>query len=106
SRSPTRQLDATRPEYMQFKQLPLDIDGRTFIAHTLQHLAQNDIRETKPSPAEFVIEPLGLQIADGSEIVDPDRGVDDDHVGYLVARLRRDCSRSPSQATLPRSLRM
>jgi hypothetical protein len=24
----------------------------------------------------------------------------------LVARPRRDCSRSPSQATLPRSLRM
>src|SRR5262249_54380673 len=90
SRSVPRQFDTASLEYLQFEQLPLDSDGRTFIAQALQHLAQNDVGETQPSPAEFAIEPLGFWIADGSEIVDPDRRVDDDHVGYLVARPRRD----------------
>jgi hypothetical protein len=105
SGSVPREIDATRLEYLQLQQQLLDIDSRTLIPHALQDLAQDDVYETQPSPTKLLIKPIRFRSAAASEIVDPNGRIDNHHV-YFAARPRRERSRSPSQAILPRSRRI
>lgn len=101
-----RQLDAGCFKYFQLEQLPLDVFRDRLIANALKNFAENQIREPETLPIEFHVEPLGLGIRDSLEVIDPNSRVDDHHAAYLATRPRRDASRSPSQATLPRKRRM
>jgi hypothetical protein len=98
------QIDTARVEHLKLQQLALDIFGN-FVANTLQDFTENQVDEAQALAIEFHMNPIGFGIRNAFQVVDPDGGVDDDHVGYFATRPRRDVSRSPSQVTFPRNRR-
>jgi hypothetical protein len=89
------------------KEFGLDSRELVLVPNPLQYLAKNEICQPEPLPLQFAIQPTCFWIFGAPQIVDPHRGVDDDHrPAYSRTRVRRDWSRSPSQSTFPRSLRI
>jgi hypothetical protein len=93
-------------EHFQLEELALDILRSELTTNALEDFAEDHIRESKTLLIELRMEPLGLGIRSALEVIDPNRGVDDYHASYCADRPRREASRSPSQATLPRKRRM
>jgi hypothetical protein len=86
-----RQLDTACLEYFQLEQLPLDISCDRLIAHALEHLAENQISETKALSIELRIKPVGLRIPDAMKVIDPDSSVDDNHARLLRNATQAGC---------------
>jgi hypothetical protein len=77
------QLDTACLEYFQLEQLPLDISCDRLITNALKGFAENQIHESETLLFKRRIEPLRLGIRHTLKVVDPDRGVDDNHAGLL-----------------------
>jgi hypothetical protein len=99
------QIDTARVEHFKLQQLVLDIFGNNLVANTLQDFTENQVDEAQALAIESHMNPIGFGIRNAFQVVDPDGGVDDDHVGYFATRPRRDVSRSPSQVIFPRNRR-
>lgn len=65
----------------------------------LQHFGQDQVADGQGLDAQQAVQALDLRGRDAPEEVDPDAGVDEDHPSVRIA------SRSPSQASRPRSSR-
>src|SRR5216684_9279099 len=105
SRGVASQRHASCREHLQLQQLLFSRLRRRFVAEALQHFAQDDVGQPQTLPVELPAQPRRLRVSRALQIVDPDRGVDDDHA-YFAVRPRRDALRSPFQATLPRNRRI
>ena len=68
--------DFTIPPADQSPALSLE---REIIADALQHFAEDDIGEPKTLAVEFCVQPVRLGILRALEVINPDRGVHDDH---------------------------
>jgi hypothetical protein len=97
ARGVANQVDAAGLEDLELEQLPLDSDRSRLVANTLKHFADDQIRDAKPLPIELRIEPVRLRVPDAAEVIDPDRGVDDDHDELL----RDSAAAGPLEITLP-----
>jgi hypothetical protein len=53
------------------------------ISDTLKSLAENQVRQSKPLPTELAIKVIGLFVPQTPQIVDPNRGINDDHRSLL-----------------------
>ena len=75
----SRQRNAARLEHLELCQLLLNLIGGQLVADTLQHLAEDEIDQSKSLALEFGVQPVGLGILRALEVVDPHRAVDDNH---------------------------
>jgi len=72
-----------------FKELELakfaeDAFGRLLISHALKNFAKNQIRQSKALPTKLTIKVVGLVVLQTTQIVDPDRGINDYHWQLLL----------------------
>ena len=72
-------FDTAGFEHVQLEQLAFDLVRHGLIANTLQDFAENQVDNRQTLAVEFHMKPIGFGIRDALEVVDPDRGVDDDH---------------------------
>lgn len=66
-------------EHLQLQQAPLDLLRGRIVADALQHLAEDDIGQSETLAIEFRVQPLRFRIVYAVEVINPNRGVDDDH---------------------------
>ena len=50
----------------------------------LENFAQNQVRGSEALPTELAIKVVGLTILSATQVVDPDRGINDDHLWLFV----------------------
>lgn len=62
------------------------------IPNTLQHLAQDEIREAQPLPLQLAVQPPRFWILGAAQVVEPHGRVNDDH-GYTMTESARDVTR-------------
>jgi len=74
------QRHTTCVEELQLQQPPLHVLRDYVVANALQHFAQDDVGKRKPLAVEFSVQPVRLAIVRALEVINPDRGVHDDHV--------------------------
>lgn len=67
---------------------------------------RDEVGKAQALVLELAVKPVGFGVEGAGEIVNPDCGVDDDHIGLVALRPRRDWLRSPCHWILPRSWRM
>lgn len=94
-----RERHATCLEHLAFGQRSLHLFGGHIAVDSLQHFAEDDIREPEALAIELGVQPICFGISRTLEIADPDGGIDDDHA-YLASRSRRDALRSPCSMVL------
>lgn len=70
---------AAHGEDLEFPELPVQLRRLCLSSDSLQDLAQNDIRERKPLPLQVRIKPFRVGGVCTLEVVDPDRGIDNNH---------------------------
>ena len=73
------QLLATSFENLELTKFAQDSYKRILISDALQSFAENQVRQPKALPTEFPIEVVGLFVLHTAQIVDSDRGINDDH---------------------------
>jgi hypothetical protein len=81
----SRQVNAACLQHFKLQQLALHIGSRGLIPNALEHFAENEVGDSKTLALELCVEPIRLGIRHTTEVVDPDRGIDDDH-GTLLRR--------------------
>jgi hypothetical protein len=55
------------------------IGSSGFIPNALEHFAENEVGDSKTLALELCVEPIRLGISNTTEVVDPDRAIDDEH---------------------------
>src|SRR5262245_61927059 len=79
SRGLLRQSDAPRLKHFQSEQLALNVLCRSLALNALQDFAQDQIGDAQALAIELRVKPIGLWIRGPPEVVNPDRGVNDNH---------------------------
>src|ERR1700690_951366 len=73
------QFLASGLEYLELAKFTQDSHERLLVCDPLKSFAENQVRESKALATELAFEVIGLVVPHAAQIVDPDRGVDDDH---------------------------
>jgi hypothetical protein len=76
----TCQLHATRFEDFALRQCFFHLPRGDIVAYSLQYLAENDVRQREPLTAQLIVEPIRLGVFCALKIIDPDGGINDNHV--------------------------
>jgi hypothetical protein len=106
------QLLATSFENLELTKFAQDSYKRILISDALQSFAENQVRQPKALPTELAIEVVGLFVLQTAQIVDPDRGINDDHrtllcksreTGLLEVSIPTDLASKPPNGGLPPS---
>ena len=61
-----------------------DAFGRVLISYALKNFAKDQIRQSKALPTKLTIKVVGLAVLPTTQIVDPDRGINDHHWQLLL----------------------
>jgi hypothetical protein len=77
------QVLATRFEYLEPTKFAQHSRKCILISDTLKGLAENQVRQSKALPTELAIKLIGLVVLQTAQIVDPKRGINDDHRSLL-----------------------
>jgi hypothetical protein len=83
SRSLDSQFLTTSLKYLEPAKFTQDSCERLFVPHTLKRLAENQINQSKPLPAKLAIKVVGLFVPQTAQVVDANRGINDDHRSLL-----------------------
>jgi hypothetical protein len=75
-----RQILASRGEYLESRQLPLDTSEFRISLNSLQDFTQNEIGQSEAPSAEFLIKPVRLRIRRSRQVIDPDSRIHDGHL--------------------------
>jgi hypothetical protein len=79
SRGLDSQLLATGLEDLELAKVAQDSCECLLPSDTLKSLAKNQVRESKALPIKLAVKIIGLLVPQAAQIVDPDRGINDDH---------------------------
>jgi len=77
------QLLATSFENLELTKFAQHSCKCILISDTLKSLAENQVRQSKALPTELAIKVIGLIVLQTAQIVDPNRGINDDHRSLL-----------------------
>jgi hypothetical protein len=81
-----REFRAARWKYLAPAEFGKHAIESALVGNALQHLAQNDVYHAQAPALKFCLQPLHLGIAGVAKIINPDRGINDDHGCYSAAR--------------------
>jgi hypothetical protein len=73
------QFLATGLEYLELAKFVQDSCERLIASDTLKSLAENQIGQSEALPTKLAIKVVGLFVPQTTQIVDPDRRINDDH---------------------------
>jgi hypothetical protein len=93
------QVRAANVDLVELPEQPSGFVEPLVVLEALQDLRQNQVANHQSFDAKILIQPLGLRRRLVAEEVDPDAGIDKNHLSRLIA------SRSPTHSYLPRNLR-
>jgi hypothetical protein len=74
------QILASRGEYLESRQLPVDTSEIRISLNSLQDFTQNEIGQSEASSAEFSIKPVRLRVRRSRQVIDPDSRIHDSHL--------------------------
>src|ERR1700680_1702484 len=78
-RSLDSQFLTTSLKYFELAKFTQDSCERLFVSDTLKSLVENQTMQSEEVPTKLAIKVVGLFIPQTAQIVDPDRGINDDH---------------------------
>src|ERR1700687_3463179 len=73
------QFLTTGLEYLKLANFTQDSCERPIVSNTLKNLAENQVRESQALTTELAVKVIGLFVPQTAQIVDPDRGINDNH---------------------------
>src|SRR5271167_3010803 len=74
-----RQIDSARIEELEVQKFAPHLSKINVSPDSLQYLAQDQVGQPQTLPAQFLIKPRRLLVRDATQIVNPYRGINDDH---------------------------
>ena len=86
SRRGNGELGASGWKYLAFAEFGKHGLERALVGNALQYLTKNNISHAETLTLKFSVQPLHLRIADPSKIINPNRGINDDHLDYSRPR--------------------
>jgi hypothetical protein len=70
-------------KYLELAKFTQDSCERLLVSDTLKSLAENQISQSEALPTKLAIKVVGLFVPQTTQIVDPDRGINDHHWSLL-----------------------